>query len=796
MTKIYIDGQEIGSTTQSAVTLSFDADDMQDIEQAREAKDVTISIVANADNVAIFGGEGLLHAKERFNAEAHSAVITYEEEVVVEGSVTLTSVERDGNAIAYTLKVRRSGADWAHNVATTMLNSSKVNFDMLLTLDEIKEAWETDVPVKFVPVYWDTYVDDNPSVTEGDIITMRAINDYHPFLKIKSIVESIFNASEYTVVSKFMESNLFDQLYMSGGYSSQGNAAASDAMNFLVKKISDNSATANSFGRVYLTPHTKINCVDNIVDIESLTQNAECFTRNDCFTVDGDTLKFVPTTSVSVGFEVKLNYLSDYYIESRDKLQAFDTIYLYDGNLTQLTVVNQFDDLRKVVTKSDFSYRAIVFDGGEDDCFQVVGDADGWTTPYVVGEWTGRSGIITTPTSSVAVLDECHLRKLVDGSYVDCDLDWALYYGHVEERGETQITITIQTTPKTITPDASMEFVGMYIQGAEVGANFTLLSGGYIKPIFATRPYDSTWIEFSDVAQLDYNQLDLLNAIQQMFNLRLYTDTIGRQIYIEPSEEIYGAEDTWDWSAKIDHSQAITFEDRAHDLHMQRTWGYQDGDGLIKRYSTDYAVPGTTLPAAPESDPQQSVEGSTSPEFGAWSIPTYSEATTQSTNTILNEIFSPSLNDLNGVLIVGDRDDTENVGTYHFEPRIVRWLGMIESNNEQMPYVAFHSTSGEDPDNPDDGVTLCFEDRDGITGLNQYYRDEVLRDSSAQYVTLTLRMTTHEMIMLLSPTPGAPSVLSTFRLMIDGEWAICRLHSISKFTLGDEAVNCRFLIVG
>ncbi len=455
-----------------------------------------------------------------------------------------------------------------------------------------------------------------------------------------------------------------------------------------------------------------------------------------------------------------------------------------------MTVVNQNEDLRATASYSNFTYRVMVFDGDDESYYRLSYNIEGMGSGYTTESWAGRTTTITTPNVSEGAIGEFTLQYLnAQGSYVACDLDWALYYGHIEERGEIGIDLTIQTAPKSVSPDSPIEFKGMFIQGAEAGDAFELQAGCYIEPIFSTFPGTGTYVTYEDVAQHPYYQSELFNALQQMFNLRFYTDSMAKRLYIEPAEQIYDSAVEWDWSSKIDYSQEITFEDCALDESKVRTWGYQQGDGLVNRYETDYMVPGTTLPAAPESEPEQSVEGSYSDEFGAWSVEMESEAVKSTTDTVRNSIFSPSLNDMDGLLIVGDRDDEELANTLDFSPRIVRWLGIVESDNEQMPYVAFHSTYG-------DGMTLCFEDRDGLEGLNRYYRDEVARDDATQYVTLTLKLTPHEVINLLSPTDGEASVLSTFKLLIDGEWAVCRLQQIESYLLGSGSARCKFLIVG
>ncbi len=789
MIKLYIDQIVVSEGNDSSISLSFNAEDMLSVDSAREAEDITITFEGDERSASLIGHEGVLHAEERFNAEAHTATITYEDEAIVSGTAVMTKAQRVGEKRLYTIRIRLSGADWAHNIATTMLNKSAIDHTMLLTLTNIKEEWEGDAPYKFIPVYRDSYTTDSVSVSEGVVQTIRSIDDYHPFINIKSVVDSIFDTSEFEVVSDFFSSSDFAELYMSGAYSSQDNTAASDAMNFKVKKLSNEEAVANSFGRVYLTDEMTLNSVGNFVDIDSIGSDEECFSRNDCFTQIGNTLTFTPTAQVSVGFDIRLKYTADCRIESRDRLQTFDTVYLYDGNLVELTVVNQNEDLRASSIYTNFSYRVMVFDAEESDSYRLTCAIEDLGSYVTLGTWSGRTTTMTTPDVDDGAIGEITLEKLgSSGQYEACDMDWALYYGHVEEQSEISIDVKIRTSPKSVSPDSPIEFNGMFIQGGEAGDSFELLAGCSIEPIFATYPGVGTYVEFEEIAQHAYYQSEIFDSLQQMYNLRFYVDSTAKRLYVEPAEEIYDSSQQWDWSSKIDYDEEILFEDCALTEHELRFWGYQQGDGLVNRYETDYMVPGTTLPAAPESDPEQSVEGSYSEEFGGWCVGMDSTAALNSTESLRNSIFSPSLNDIDGLLIVGDRDDEDTANTLDFSPRIVRWLGLVESNYEQIPYIAFHSTYN-------DGMTLCFEDRDGLEGLNRYYRDEVERDDATQYVTLTLKLTPHEVAMLLSPTDGAASVLSTFRLLIDGEWAVCRLQAIEGYTLGTGSAKCKFLIV-
>ncbi len=298
----------------------------------------------------------------------------------------------------------------------------------------------------------------------------------------------------------------------------------------------------------------------------------------------------------------------------------------------------------------------------------------------------------------------------------------------------------------------------MYIQGAETGMAFTLKADTMVTPYFAAYPGYGDVVDYHDVSQHELYQGDVVEALQHLFNLRYYTDTEARRLYIDPLDSIYDTSSVWDWSDRIITDRGFYFSDCGVDVARERLWGYQDGDGAISR---------------------------SSPDFGEWSYTLGNYVSTNRSQSLLNPIFSPSLNDEDdGVLLVGDRDDSTIVNSLEFSPRVVYYMGLDDDGD---PRVVFHSA--------EEGVSLCFEDRDGLTGLNQYYTSQIESEERSQYVTLYMSLSPFDLVGLYSPLDGRASVLSTFKLYIDGEWNNMRIESIEEYSVVDGVAKMKFLIL-
>lgn len=784
MISLHIDGEFVAELSSTAISLSISKERSLSVESAAQTEDFTITIEANDAVNRFFGGEGYLHHSELFNASEHTAQVICEGEVALSGSVVILSVARTRKALTYSLRVRRAAAAWATNATEKLLRELDVEYGATLDTLTAKSSWEDDSLVKYFLVHRDDYSATFSSSETGTVRRVRSVDDYHPFLNLYEIMRLAFEEGGYTLRSDFMESDYFKRLYMSGAYLSQSSSVAKEYMDFYLEKLESETSTADFSGRVTFSPLYSSNSVGYIVDVESTEEKSECYTKGNCVTVENSKLQFTPTQSVSVGFEFRVVYTTDYKIKSRTELTAFDTLYLEDSATHTFGVANLFPDQRGLEILPYFSYLIVAFDESESSArtFSLYVEVDG--VERSMGSWTGRSGRIVTPQfNSSSVIGDAYLY--VDG--VRYDEDWALYQGYTEESGQTDVDVTIRTAPDSYTADSPKVFSAPYISGAEQGMSVTIKAGTSLKPYFAGYPGAGSWVEYEDLSRHECQISDVIESVRQLFSLVIYTDEEAREVFVEPEEDIFDSSKVWDWSDRIVEGEPITLSDCALSSRKIRKWGYQSADGVTNRTNGEYYIPGDTYPNAPEADPEQSVEGSSSPDYGSWQVEIASQAAESGTQTSLNTLFSPTQNDLDGLPIVGDRDNPDMADTLEFSPRVVIWNGLIDYNNEEIPHVYFHSAEMCE--------TLCFEDRDGAEGLSSYRAESVQREATGRYAELTLRLSTSDLLTLMTPREGVPHRFSTFGFWIDGEWCEARLESVEAREVESPTAKCKFLLI-
>ncbi len=764
MIELKIDSVSCDVDSASTIVLNYDMDIMSDFDDMREGRKATIEVPSTAINDEIFDNDGYLHAVSRFNQSLHSAQVKCEGEVLFEGSAYLNEVLWREGRMWYSLLICADCAEWAESAAETAFNDFSIDLYLNLAISTIKEQWESDdIAVRFVPVQRDTYSADQSSVSTELVRQITSLEDYHPFLHVETMVRMIFESNGYSLKSDFMESDYFKSLYMSGGFGSSTNSTATkEAMDFYVTRTSDCTVTSDYRGRVYLSPYVAASSVGMIVDPDSVGSVSGCYSNGGCFVEYESAPAFVPLTQVCVGFEYRFRYITPYKIKDRYGLTTFNSFHLSTGHDYEFEVANLFEDKRESLVSS-FSYMLCLFDFEDyEDITMYYRLESGALTLY--GQITERVTYFTSMSSSFVdvVLIESHSTGLTE--YYS--KDWAIYNGYVQETGETEVDVTLRSTPEIITPTSPKKFTESFMDCGEPYWEMTLLQESSIKPYFAKHPGCNSYVTFSDIAHHDVSQIKLVESMAHLFNLRILTDDVNKLVYVEPFDDMWDQSQVWDWSDKIDRGGDIEIYDLASEVYKSRKWGYNDGDGVTSRGDGD-------IPA--------------DSEYGFWAKQIKSCVAKSGMETLLSPLYSPSQNNDEGLLWVGDRDDVESLNTYDFTPRIVVQSGTVTFDNVQMPYFTFFDSQV--------GESLCFEDRDGVTGLNQYYQNQIEMEDRGRVVTLQMKLSVFDVASLFSPSQVAPHLRSIFGLTINGEYARCLLREIVEYSPQKESVKCRFYVV-
>ncbi len=758
----------------------YDASTLADADACSEGRSLKITLPATANNDAIARFARDPHAAERFNEERHTAELTADGAVLFAGTARLLSASET----EYVFELRDDGAQWAKNAARAMFNTLDVDYHATLTPTEILDSWTADTPVRFFPVHRDEYPTEYNSSDLLPAERMLSVDDYRPFLHIASLLNVLIEKAGYRIESRFLESDFFRSLYMSGAYSSHDTAAADARMGFYARRLAPATASANATGRVYADPTALYNTIGNIVETatpQTLDADGEpipeLVNHGGCFRLKDGKIQFAPPTSVEVGFEYYLRYTTDHRIVSRARLKGFDTVYLGPGTEVRFALANRYADRRNQLMLNH-SYRIIVFDYQSGDRYRLV--YRNGTTEEQWADFTGRSALVTSPTTGS--ISQPALYILKNSRWTSYSGDWALYDGHINETGQTTVELRISTATERITPTAPKYFDQIYFSGADPAMELTLHKECSLRPVFRTGPAFGSNLDFKDVAQLRIRQIELLRAVAHLFNLRFYTEEATKTVYIEPADDFFGARPEVDWSDRTDFLQPIVRTAIAPEIHRLRNWCYREGDGPVKRF-----------------------ESETGEIFGAWSCEAPSMAALDGDKVLRNPLFAPTISSTGHyrnapsalLLQTGDRDDlTQDDST--LTPRIVSYAGIrplpenerwgYPSNGTGYPLAAFHFAG----DDTTAGFTLCFEDRDGLKGLNRFYRRQAAREGSLERIALTLRVAPDEYEALFTLGTGQADLRSVFRIDTGQGVVRATLASIEAYDPDARAMRCTF----
>ncbi len=783
--ELIVDEVALDLAEETSVALTYDADRL--LDPAAEADDHTLRIELphSATNDERFGREVPL-----FNTAEHPAQLGCDGAVLVVGRCVLVQCSDSG----FLVELRWGGAAWARRAADRRMKQLPLQYNGYLTPTEISMGWSINNLVKFLPVWRDSYDQQNDAADLQPVLRLLTPDDYHPFISVAAAWKAIFEEAGYSLESRFLESDLFRSLFFSGAYAQHDTTAAEARMGFRAVRLSEASATADAVGRVYATPYGAGNIIGNIVQTATplAVDNAgivhtEAYNNGNCFGLEDQKIVYRPLSTVSVAFEYHIRYTTEHRIVDRNRLAGFDSFNLGTGGNLTFRLPNRYVDRRGELSENT-AYRVVVFGAGETVEFRILYTLNGvasslWT------DFTGRSARLTTPVSG-SCSDPVLYYRMSSGTWNRWTGDWALYDGHIEERGETTVECTIRTPAETVGPASPKYFNTIFFYGADEGMRFLLHRECSVRPLFSPAPAYGERLNTEAICRHDVAQIEWIEAIAQMFRLRFFTDERRKCVLIEPDAEFWDESRVADWEDRTDWTQPIVWEDEACGLKAERIYGYRSGDGASARLVADDDA---------EEEPVY--------PFGSWHTATQSQACIPGLERRTNPLFAPTVSAAGGYAdapsallpVVGDRDDMEQNGV-NFTPRILRWFGMRTlPAGEQWPnpagagnvypLAAFHlAAEGEQS-------TLCFEDRDGLEGLHRYYdRDEAIRNRR-RAVTLTLRMEPHEFEALFNPGCAVPDLRSLFRIATDQGEVCATLRRIEAYDPVAASARCRFTLL-
>lgn len=761
---------------ENRLSMAFDASALGDIDALRDGRHYSLTIPMSRRNRGIIGDRDRIRSFETFNSAAHTARIEYDGVPLIEGTAYLTGCRYSADGGSYTIEVVAGSHRWAKTASLRQLSQTGLEYEYRFDSAAIARSWdEEDATVRLLPVIRDSYAAQPSKVELLPVQRIPSSDDYHPFISVHKMLESVFADAGYTLESRFFEGELFRSLVFSGQYHTRDTDRLNARMGFRAGRSERTEAVADSYGCVYADPYTGINTVGNLVDTVQATEAAaDLWAADDSFRlVEGEAV-FSPPEKITASIAMRLHYATDYRIESRVRLRGFDRVRLDLQTEYRFTLANRFEDYRPRF-RSGMEYRAVVFDYAEGDSYRICYTAaqNGVSTAAVAAEFSSQSCLLSVP-SQVAASDPVLYRKAAgEAEYRLCTLDWALYGGYVDLTGRTEVDVTVCTAPREISASSPLYFRDIAFGGAEAGQSLTLYEDTRAWPSFRSAPAVGSTVAMADITAHGVRQATLLEALRQMFDLKFYTDPIERKVYAEPDSLFVSAERVIDWSDRLADGWPVEVcELGAEELEYTRHC-YRSGDGAVGRYNR-----------------------TADDRFGEWTAHVTSHLAGEGEREECNVLFAPTINaSPDGAESVslpqaGDRDGDED--SLYFPTKILSYRGMRTLPDgerwglagDRYPLSLFHG-AGE--------TSLCFEDRDGEQGLHRYFDRRYERIDTARSIAVRLRLTAADVLPIVATDPSGYDLRALFRLVIDGEEGLYRLEAIEEFLPdGSSPALCRF----
>ena len=782
--RLYVDGKSCPTGEINRVPIGFSIAGMKSPQSACSGRKMEITIPSTAESNAIFGVARDIYAAERFNDCHHTARLESEGVTLFEGTIYLLEASvgsrSDGD---YKVRIVEGGKDWAKDASRRELRSSGIPFRMTLTPENICATWEGEQAVRFLPVLRNRYNVEYSGVSLAPKEQVLTTDDYHPFFSVPMLFERIF--SGYEVESNFLQSEEFRQLLFSGQYASPDTAKQQKLLDFKARRKATKTAVADENGAVYATASFDgESSLGNIVDTADPTAldsdgklMQDTFTTGNVFGVDDEGyIRFESAIAANVGFLLHLEYKTDYYIESRTHLRGFNTITAEPAVEATFPLNNGFKDKQSELV-AGITYNLCIFDFVPDTLYmlKIFDRQTGAELQRKVIE--NRFTQVTMPENCQPI---CTLEPVL-GELVRPTVDWALYYGHVLERGVTEVVVDIRIPPQDFTAGEKMRFNRIKFTGADPGMAITLSTACSLQPYFTNVPGYGSEMGIADIAHNKLWLIELVEAICQMFNLVIYTDEQAKKVVVEPEEAFYSGK-VWEWSSKIDHSQPLRIADIGVDAPQWVERKYKEGDYASEQYNEMYGT-----------------------QIGCWRVGNQVYGALDVTEVVENPLFTTGINKSGvyafapsaSLLQVGD-SAVEGAIDLPFTTHIVRYLGIRPLPDGEMwgplgeakyPLSAFFFEG----DGLTNGFSLCFEPRDGIAGLSRYFEPSAERVTKRQRLTATLSLTPTEIASLLSTEAEGATIRDTFRLKLFNETSLYRLESIKSYNPDSQNAECTFI---
>ncbi len=781
--RIFIDNNEADIDPKTDIILNFSDTDFNLKKISNGISEIPIALPITENNAKIFGYAYDPNEETLFNNQRHSVTLKKEEAIIYAGTIIITETIHSFPQvdIGYFKCLIRRPENWINHIKQNMFNEIPIVYDSIFSGVTIQNSWQKENVVKFLPVRRDRFHSSKTSNTFVKYEQIIPAHGYHPFIHLKSIIESMLSQSGYQIKSKFLNQELFNSLHISGNYIQKTDTTANmkKSIDFCAARLTNKTATADKYGKVYANPLYQLNSCGAIVESADPNETVDgykpigVFNSNNTFSMEGGVPTFTPNAEIDLAMEYNLSFSSEYEITNRKFLCGFDTIIMEDGLQFQYKIPNSFTDHKNNITNGH-KYWVKLFGRSVNNYnvfikYSTSQIQNGQNVKYTAFKLiTSFSGNQSQPTEFTCNEDIIAV-EIYSQEGIEYNEDWALYKDLNLNKGTIDIGLIFRTNFEHLKPSKHKLIHDISFGGAKPGMSFTIGRKTSVRPILLPHPGLNAKLNFKEIAAHQIRQIKVFEAIDHLFNLRFYTDFINKIVIIEPRDMIYEDDRVIDWSHKVDTEKHIAVAELGKELPRKIDKLYRIGDGEVAKYNIanrcTYASWGKTF--------NKFVSNVTN-------INDYNPIFT-ATRSITNEINSaPSAS----IIHAGDRARHSTLldEELNFIPKIVSYVGLMPlpsgekwgypSYDNKYPYVTFFDINRD--------ISLRFDD-DRIVGLHKYFDKEFITEEYSREVTIYLWLTPQDIEAFADTTRDGADFRSLFIINIGGEKHKLRMKNIHNY---------------
>ncbi len=567
---------DITSSDDFPLSLNYQNFDVRDFNSRNGSFSKTFKVPATRNNNRLFNHiykDG--HALVKDAIKQIPSTIYSDNIPIIVGKLRVTQMIKDTSIQEYECIFLGDNMDWANSIKNKELKELTFSDSQGYTFEN-PHGFDGNSPNQNAHSYQDfsstidKLVYPLLSVGEGDSIKNQVVeSDFVPCVYVKNVWDKIFQAQGYSVTSTFCDSDFFKSLVMPLIF--EKNAEVFNDKFGKIYRNTDENLTDEVAGNSFSDG-------DGTVTLNRAVGNPSVNIDGDpvSYDHDGDGSQNDGNTTGGVFYV----FGGDEFTDDAPSDGAFNNVADGNSGLKSLLVKNAEGE-----SNLDFDVSVNVFNNSS----------------FSAGSDPNMDIYVQAYISKISDTDDDDLSQLRDSDNIVYESSLRYITIH---KNDSPASIDLGSFSESLTVDDAVGtkyvfYVRFYLQDY-AGETFSVFGGDDNGDVGIKYKLGS-YIEISDSDEIEIGtqiprintllpnakQSEFVSGIAQMFNLQFETDSIAKQIKIEPYDHFYGSfTNAIDWTDKIDYSKNIT-EEFLYDIKSKIVLKYKDAsnDAFLERYN-------------------------------------------------------------------------------------------------------------------------------------------------------------------------------------------------------------------